>query len=227
VRSFYEIESFLPDCPDLNKDSVDWTLLQLDLSPERACPKSASCTAGRLEIRTIRPDDKPAITSYASIMGCAKKELMARIENAPSDLHRCDIYKTNGTGESGLYHTMKMEHCSTYETVCSHSDFCLSPKESEIRDLKNNSKLTETRYALIIGCVVVGIIFLLGWAVAKFYSFGPRTRISDLPKFPDPVDDEDTDSVVPVSTKSAVVRKGSLSQSEILDGGPSVIKSGF
>jgi hypothetical protein len=192
-------------CPPID-DIVPWTLQQFD---EKGCPdfgSDATCAAGRIQITTKnKVSGEVIMKSHATVLGCAKPELLRQIRDAKIK-NQCDKIVENGTiGE--LYHDIKIEHCSRIETVCSDQDFCISPKESVIKEFVNNTRsIAKFEHGLFIG-ILVFIVVIIAAIIGAQYCSAPLNRPTNLPISQRSQDD--TDAVV---MKPRSLRKGRASQ---------------
>lgn len=209
LRSLYYLDDYklLPACPQLNQ-TLEWRLMEPENPP---CPhdltNAASCSAGRIMIKTNRGIDKPILISYATILGCANRVLVQNLKAAILK-SSCDVTKTNGsTAELQLTHQLEIEHCSQLETYCFEKDFCVRHEQSVIKPFRNsNNSLARFDVGLVLGIVAFIIVIFAAVIGASLCSF-PLNRPSNLPKS----STVDTDLVaVRTNTSEDYIRKKEL-----------------
>ncbi|ODM87437.1 hypothetical protein Ocin01_19245 [Orchesella cincta] len=184
LRNLYYFNDYLPFCPGLN-ETEKWRRIQIEDEPCRQEKSNdATCTLGRMQIKTTETNadhrSKQRV-NYATVMGCANRNLLNRIKEAFSD-GNCDMLHQNSSTSVNIFRELQLEHCRELSSMCYQKDYCVNFTSSVVKpwaDHKEESKRFE--YTLILGMFGVVVVVITALLIAGMCK-DPPSRPSNLPR---------------------------------------------
>lgn len=183
IKDLYYVRDYLVPCPGLN-ETYEWRMMQISDEP---CPESgsneATCTLGRMQIKTRRtsPDGSvKTVFNHATVMGCARRELLSRVRSAYQEGSACYLLNKNLT-DVGMVRSIEVEHCREVSSMCFDKDYCVDWKKSEIKSWVNSKDEARFDMSLKIGMLVVVVVVITALLIAGMF-FEPASRPSNVPK---------------------------------------------
>lgn len=182
LKNLYYFNTYLDNCPPLN-DSYNWRMMQIDDDP---CPEQknneATCTLGRMELKTVKYDKdgkKKETFNYATVMGCANRQLLRKIQSAYEDSGSCD-YTHRNISDVGINRHLQLEHCREISRQCFEKDYCVSWKESIVKRWRNKDD-NRFDFTIKMGMLAVVVVVMMALLLAGMCR-NPVDRVSNLPK---------------------------------------------
>ncbi|CAG7824133.1 unnamed protein product [Allacma fusca] len=194
VRSFvmsqlpelYYVDTTLPQCPLSTGEDESWMMMQTNYPSSVACgavqENEATCVLGRFQVVTKVASTDVNVTSYGTVMGCARRKLLEstvikfkytdpRVKNSTErqvEINKCHITASQSSAHNSvsLLHSMELEHCSKYTDMCYDRDFCVLPATSVVKPFKdqvygvNIPMMIFIIFGVVLGLLVCGLTFL-------------------------------------------------------------------
>lgn len=222
---YYLKDNRLPPCPGLN-ESYAWRNLQLTDKP---CPESdtymPACAQGRMLITTrgMAPDGSiKTVYNQATVMGCAKVELVSAIATSSREQRSCYHSKENRT-DANTARSYDLENCPDAATLCSNKDYCVNWTRSEISPWPNTEDAPNTLLkmgilagigVIIIGVLLAGVFFMPGKGERKAsLSVENPVEVNEVADNPVETDTIDNQNLATTShTNTAQITNGSIRQ---------------
>jgi len=188
LKSFYNItdrrSTILEPCPEAD-DLTSWKLKQVEsfrdnavCLPDRRTGPAPACALSRFRI-LLQVSYDETIVSHATMMGCARSELMtnlARYQRTYGNT-KCASFTTNATTSTLLNLSYEMENCP-YPDLCIE-DFCISPRNSEVKPFIQQKKDNRFDYGLTLFVIAIVAILIMA-LVLSMWCQSPLNRPSNM-----------------------------------------------
>lgn len=165
LSPLYHLDKNLEFCPPMDgKHKYEWRIMQLRNTtpcPERKA-NEAACTLGRIQVKTS--SDKSVFYTHATILGCAKRQLLTRLSVAKKT-GGCDVLNGHHL-KPEIAHQFHLDHCIGNRTYCYDTDYCLDWKDSVVEKMgiiaKQESDMEKASFNWqVVLCIVVGILAVI------------------------------------------------------------------
>jgi len=169
LNLYYEFgpTGFIGNCP-AQDETLQWTILQQSSDNCPLTRESATCSLGRLQIVSEQigniniTADAVAVTSHATILGCAKLALLRYIKESTSSPHTCSIYRQNNTGENSyLLHHLMLENCPKVTDYCNSRNYCIPFQQSIVKLFQTGKDDRSFETGIIISIIAIIVVLLL------------------------------------------------------------------
>lgn len=151
---------------------------QQDETSCRVTGNSATCSVGRMQVKSYLGSGQPPIISHATVLGCPQDKLLIAIKNSKVKT-QCNIIVMNGTTVgSKLFNRMELEHCSQTGNLCYDRDYCVDPEQSVVKEFKP-TRFSRFDYVLVIGIIIFIVVMFCAIIGASLCSF-PVSKPTNL-----------------------------------------------
>jgi len=181
LPNFYHINGEFPECPN-PAASEEWERMKQTYPSSSPCPEGgdgeATCLLGRFRVVTLITESNVNVTAHGTVLGCAKRDTLARIRNTlierpvqKGTLHTvrgCHMDEISSPVRNSLKHIFELEHCSQISDICHQQNYCVEPELSEVKAFQDDDYESYVPMSIFIW---IGVALAVLVAVVTFLGF--------------------------------------------------------